>query len=151
MFAIIEKNENGDIDYPNFERSISKFFEDYRTFNENQLKKNALWKFPKNKFLKSSTGFSVGKCWLFNNCVHFFRLRVASMFGRRLTRTEKQLQSDSQDSKISRVNYQWSENPVERSHHVTSGQFPVLSDVENLILKKFYCNKRFAIKFQGIV
>ena len=55
MFAIIEKNENGDIDYPNFERSISKFFEDYRTFNENQLKKNALWKFPKNKILKSGT------------------------------------------------------------------------------------------------
>ena len=60
MFAIIEKNENGDIDYPNFERSISKFFEDYRTFNENQLKKNALWKFPKNKILKSGTIKSVG-------------------------------------------------------------------------------------------
>ena len=42
MFAIIEKNENGDIDFPNFERSISKFFDDYRTFNENQLKKNVL-------------------------------------------------------------------------------------------------------------
>merc|ERR1712150_322127 len=42
MFAIIGKNENGDIDFPNFERSISKFFDDYRTFNANQLKKNAL-------------------------------------------------------------------------------------------------------------
>ena len=42
MFAVIEKNQNGDIDFSNFERSITKFFDDYRTFNENQLKKSAL-------------------------------------------------------------------------------------------------------------
>ena len=58
MFAIIDKNENGDIDFPNFERSISKFFDDYRTFNANQLKKNVLWNFPENKFLKSGVCLS---------------------------------------------------------------------------------------------
>ena len=41
MFAIVEKNENGAIDFPNFERSIIRFFDEYRTFNANQLKKNA--------------------------------------------------------------------------------------------------------------
>ena len=29
---------------------------------------------------------------------------------------------------------------------VTSGQLPVLSDVENFV---FYCTKRFAMRFQG--
>ena len=32
---------------------------------------------------------------------------------------------------------------MERSHGVTSGQLPVLSDVENFVLKNFYCTKRF--------
>ena len=58
-----------------------------------------------------------------------FRLRVASIFVTHVTRTQKPLQSDSQGSKITRVYSQWSKQPVERSHDVTSGQLPVLSDV----------------------
>ena len=77
-----------------------------------------------------------------------FRLRVASIFVTRVTRTAKPLQSDSQGSKITGVYSKWSKWPVERSHGVTSGQLPVLSDVENFVLKNFYCTKRFAVKFQ---
>ena len=51
--------------------------------------------------------------------------------------------------KIIWVHAPWSKYPADQSHSVTSGLFPVLSDVENLILKKFNCTKRFAIKFQG--
>ena len=40
------------------------------------------------------------------------------------------------------------EYPTDPSHSVTSGLFPVLSDVENLILKKFL-HQGFAMKFQG--
>ena len=35
----------------------------------------------------------------------------------------------------------WSKNPTDQSHSVTSGLFPVLSDVENLILKYFIAPK----------
>ena len=51
--------------------------------------------------------------------------------------------------KIICVYSQWSKYSIDRSHSVTSGLFPVLSDVENLVLKNFYCTKRFAVKFQG--
>ena len=60
-------------------------------------------------------------------------------------RTETPLQSDSQGSKITRIYSQWSRLPVKRSHEVTSGQLPVISDVENSVFKNFYCTKRFEI------
>ena len=34
---------------------------------------------------------------------------------------------------------------VKRSLEVTSGQLPVISDVENSVFKNFYCTKRFEI------
>ena len=42
------------------------------------------------------------------------------------------------------INAQLSEYPIERSHNVTSGLFPVLSDVESFIFKNF---QRLAIRF----
>ena len=43
----------------------------------------------------------------------------------------------------------WSKYPTERPLLITSGLYPVLSEVENLIFQNFYCTKRFAVKFQG--
>ena len=51
--------------------------------------------------------------------------------------------------KIEYVYSPWSKYPTERPLLITSGLYPVLSEVENLIFKNFYCTKRFAEKFQG--
>jgi len=64
-----------------------------------------------------------------------FRLRVASIFVVSIF--------------FACVYSHWPKYPAERSHDVISGLFPVLSDVENFIFKKFCCTKKFDVKFQG--
>ena len=85
------------------------------------------------------------RSWYVKSCVQICHARDKN----RKTITDCNLQSDSKGSKITRVYSQWSKQPDERSHDVTSGQLPVLSDVENIVFKNFYCAKRFAVKFQG--
>ena len=41
--------------------------------------------------------------------------------------------------------------PVERSHEVTSGQLPVLSDVENFVFKNFLLHQKIRREISGEV
>ena len=86
--------------------------------------------------------YHINSCAFFCRCSNFLLpVNWHDHNNRDITRTKT--------FKIIWVYAHWSKHPTDQSHSITSGLFPVLSDVENLIHKKFYCTKRFAIKFQG--
>ena len=79
-----------------------------------------------------------------NSCVHYFSIKSRVHI---CHAPDKNIETITVGfTGLKKLHYisQWSKYPLERSHDVISGQLPVLSDVENLAFKNFYCTKIYA-------